>query len=113
MKLHLYFLMCYTVYIIYSKSSDTYYKGQTKDIFDRLSRHNNGQEKASRHGLPWKLLWSCEKPDRSSAIILEKKLKNLSRDRLIEFILKHPEGVAGPDALTAKRVRDQDADTLT
>jgi len=30
---------------------------------------------------------------------LEKKLKNLSRERLIGFILKHREGVAGPDAL--------------
>ncbi|WP_367182411.1 GIY-YIG nuclease family protein, partial [Winogradskyella sp.] len=38
---------------------------------------------------PWKLLWYTEKPSRSEALSLEKKLKNLSKDRLIDFIKKY------------------------
>jgi putative endonuclease len=81
--------MSYWVYIIYSESSDSYYKGQTEDLQDRITRHNNGWEKATKSGIPWKLVWKAEKPDRSSAITIEKKLKNLSRKRLIEFMSKY------------------------
>ena len=89
--------MCYTVYIIYSASSDTFYKGQTEDLSERLERHNNKQEKATRYGIPWDLVWCGNKSSRSSAILLEKKLKNLTRKRLIDFMLKYSDGVAGPD----------------
>jgi putative endonuclease len=51
------------------------------------------QEKATQFGAPWILIWKIEKPDRSSAIILERKLKNLSRQRLIDFMNKYPEGL--------------------
>jgi len=81
--------MKYWVYIIYSASTDSYYKGQTNDLNERLTRHNNGWEKATHPGAPWKLVWSTEKDDRSSAVKLEKKLKNLSRERLIKFISKN------------------------
>jgi len=37
----------------------------------------------------------CKKASRSEAILLERKLKNLSRKRTIDFIIKYPEGVAG------------------
>ena len=89
--------MCYAVYIIYSESTDSFYKGQTQDLDNRILRHNNGWEISTRHGIPWKLVWSTVKPDRSSAIRLESKLKNLSRERLIDFIRKNSQAVAGPD----------------
>jgi putative endonuclease len=89
--------MSYSVYILYSKSTDSYYKGQTEDLFDRLKRHNNRQEKSTQNGAPWTLVWCTDKHDRSSAVILERKLKNLSRKKLLDFICSHPEGVAGPD----------------
>ena len=85
------------VYILYSKSLDIFYKGQTNDLSDRLNRHNLRQEKATRNGVPWTLLWSSDKPSRSEAVLLEQKLKNLSRKRLVEFILRYPDGIAGPD----------------
>ena len=84
-------LMSYWVYILYSESTNNFYKGQTVDLKERITRHNSGFEKATRHGVPWQLIWSTEKPDRSSAVVLEQKLKNLSRKRLIEFISKYRE----------------------
>ncbi|WP_394706454.1 GIY-YIG nuclease family protein [Draconibacterium orientale] len=68
---------------------DSYYKGQTSCLEDRLFRHNSGYEKATRHGVPWKLVWSTSKPTRGEALMLEKKLKNLSRAKTIEFIKKY------------------------
>jgi len=89
--------MCYYVYILYSKSLDVFYKGQTNDLSDRIHRHNLRQEKATLCGVPWVLIWCTKKQSRSEAVILERKLKNLSKKRLVEFIKKHPEGIAGPD----------------
>jgi putative endonuclease len=92
-----FFCMYYFVYILYSQSTDTFYKGQTSDLSDRIMRHNNLSEKATRSGAPWKLIWSTAKPSRAEAMRLEKKLKNLSRVQLQKFMNKYKEGVAGPD----------------
>jgi putative endonuclease len=89
--------MIYWVYILYSESTDTFYKGQTEDLIERIKRHNSGFEKATKLGKPWRLIWCTRKPDRGSAMILEKKLKNLSRNRLITFMEKFPSEVEGPD----------------
>jgi putative endonuclease len=89
--------MHYIVYIIYSESLDIYYKGQTNNLDDRIKRHNSLQEKSTCKGAPWILVWTTWKQSRSEAIILEQKLKNLSRKRLIDFIAKYAEGIAGPD----------------
>jgi putative endonuclease len=89
--------MCYSVYIIYSESADSFYKGQTENLCERLTRHNKKIEKATKSGIPWRLIWSTNKSTRSSALKLEQKLKNLSRKRLINFMLTYSEGVAGPD----------------
>jgi len=89
----------HTVYILYSISTDRFYKGATKDVKERLSRHNAGYEKATKPGKPWTLIWTTQKPSKSEAIKLEYKLKNLSRKRLIDFILKYSDGVASQDEL--------------
>ncbi|WP_340111342.1 GIY-YIG nuclease family protein [Maribellus mangrovi] len=81
--------MSFTVYILYSLATDTYYKGQTSNLEDRLRRHNGGYEKATKRGIPWKLVWTATKKTRGEALKLEKKLKNLSRERTLEFIKKY------------------------
>ncbi|WP_111683707.1 GIY-YIG nuclease family protein [Winogradskyella tangerina] len=81
--------MPYFVYILYSKKFDTFYKGQTKDLFERIRRHNSGLEKSTKRYTPWELLWYSEKSSRSEAMTLERKLKNLSKERLKKFIKKY------------------------
>ncbi|MGB5498816.1 MAG: GIY-YIG nuclease family protein [Maribacter sp.] len=83
--------MKYFVYIIYSEAFDTYYKGQTRNVLERVRRHNSGREKATAHYLPWKLVWSTEKESRSEAMVLERKIKNLSKERTKAFIGKYSE----------------------
>ncbi len=86
-------------YILYSKKLNSFYKGETSNISDRLNRHNRGYEKATQFGVPWILLWKGEKATKSYAKLLERKLKNLSVQRTIEFILKYNEGIPSSDEL--------------
>jgi len=82
-------LVIYFVYILYSVGFDKYYIGQTGNIEDRLERHNSGSEKATKPYKPWMLVWHTLKPSRAEAMELEKKLKNLSKERLKSFIGKY------------------------
>ena len=77
------------VYILYSESHDKFYVGQTSDLGARLQRHNTGNSKYTAPYRPWKMIFSIEKESRSSAMQLEIKLKNLSKDRKIKFIEKY------------------------
>ena len=81
--------MMFYVYILYAKKHDQYYIGQTANIKDRLRRHNAGYEKATARYLPWELFWQTTKSSRKEAMTLERKLKNLSRKRLTEFVAKY------------------------
>jgi putative endonuclease len=83
----------YWVYILFSESKNSFYKGQTSNLEERINRHNKGYERSTKTGIPWKLIWSAEKGSRSEATIVEKKVKNISRDKLAEFINKFEQNV--------------------
>ena len=63
----------------------------------RLRQHNTEKEKSTKLGAPWMLLWSTTKESRSDAIKLELKLKNLTRKRTIDFMIKYKKDIKGPD----------------
>jgi putative endonuclease len=81
--------MSFFVYILYSPGHDRYYKGHTKDLAKRLSRHNAGKERSTAPYRPWQLVWFAIKPTRGAAMALETKLKMLSRVRTRAFITKY------------------------
>lgn len=58
-------------------------------MLDRLKRHNAGHALATSKGVPWVVLWCGSKPSKAEAMSLEKKLKNLSRDSTVAFMLKY------------------------
>jgi putative endonuclease len=74
----------FTVYIIYSRSLQKYYTGQTNDFEDRLARHNSGHEKYSKAGVPWELVWNIEVSSRSEAMKLENQIKKQGAKRYLE-----------------------------
>ena len=87
----------YTVYILYSPKTNSFYKGQTSNLAIRLKQHNSRNEKSTKSGVKWMLLWSTAKESRSDAIRLELKLKNLGRKRTVDFMLKYARDIAGHD----------------
>ena len=77
----------YDLYILYSERIDQYYVGHTKDIEDRLERHNNGKSISTKKGVPWKLKTSISFESRSRAMKAEKWVKNMKSRGVIEKII--------------------------
>ena len=64
------------VYILLSEKTHKYYIGATGNLPDRLLRHNNGRSKATKTGIPWKLVYSEIFQTRSEAMIRENEIKS-------------------------------------
>ena len=50
----------YFVYILKSQKILKWYIGHTNNIQRRLSEHNSGQNKSTKTGVPWKLIFLRE-----------------------------------------------------
>ena len=76
--------MDFKVYILWSKALQKFYVGSTRDLTDRLLRHNAGYEKFTSKGKPWELI--CEIPciDRKEALNLEMKIKSRGIRRYLD-----------------------------
>jgi len=47
------------VYLLLSKKTDKWYMGSTRDLRKRISSHNLGENRSTKYGVPWKLIY-CE-----------------------------------------------------
>lgn len=81
--------MQHFVYIIYSASRDIFYTGISSNLNKRLYYHNSTKGGFTSIGRPWKILWSTTKSSKKEAEVLELKIKNLSRQRKIDFMKKY------------------------
>jgi len=82
--------MPFYVYILQSQVNNSFYKGSTDDLGRRFCEHNEGKSTFTEKYTPWNLVWYTIKDSRKEAVSLEMKLKNLSTDRLMEFMKKYP-----------------------
>lgn len=84
-------MSCYT-YILWSDKLQSFYIGASCDMDRRLRDHNSGNNRSTKSGIPWQLVWKTAKPSKPEAVSLEKKLKNLrSQDRIRAFTEKYAE----------------------
>ena len=69
-----------TKYIVYIIKSDQghYYIGQTKNLEDRLHRHNANRSKSTQNKGRWELVVTAEFNTRSEAVKFEGKLKKFN-----------------------------------
>ena len=77
--------MSVDVFSLVLKSSKTgrRYVGSCADIADRLRRHNCGESPATKHGLPWTLIYEEQFPTRARACARERYFKTgRGRDEL-------------------------------
>ena len=70
--------MKHFVYIIYSNTSDIYYKGYSTDPIRRLEQHNNNESRYTSGKGPWSMVYSSEFENKSMALIEEKRIKKLN-----------------------------------
>jgi len=76
--------MLFTVYILFSKSTQKYYTGSTQDLENRMLEHNSGETKSIRNGIPWEVVWKTLLPSRAEAMQLESKIKKRGAKRFLE-----------------------------
>ena len=65
----------YYVYVLKSQKWNKPYIGVTADLKKRFRDHNSQQNKSTRHGIPWKLVYYEAYFDRTDAIKREFQLK--------------------------------------
>ena len=80
--------MAYFVYILQSMKDGSYYIGSTGDLPQRIERHNQGRSKYTKPKRPWKLAYSEEHADRSSAVRRESRLKRRKDKEFIENLVR-------------------------
>lgn len=66
--------MFYT-YIIRSLKTGRFYTGSCEGLKERLKRHNAGQVRVTRFGIPWKLVYFEEFTTRQGAYRRERQIK--------------------------------------
>jgi putative endonuclease len=63
------------VYLIQSEVDSSFYIGYTSNLELRIKQHNKGESIYSRRKKPWKLVYSEELENKTSALKREKFLK--------------------------------------
>ena len=77
----------YYLYILYSKSYDRFYIGQSQELSSRLERHNNGQVPSTKPYLPWIIRYYEIFETRGEAMKREKDIKNKKSRKYIEMLI--------------------------
>ena len=75
--------MMYYVYIIESKTDQSWYYGFSEDPEKRLFYHNEGKSSYTKSKLPWELIFSRSFDIKTEALKFERYLK---KTRNIEYI---------------------------
>ena len=64
------------LYILLSEKTNKFYIGSTGNLSDRITRHNSGRSKATKTGIPWKLIYTEAFETRTEAIKREIEIKS-------------------------------------
>ncbi|MEJ5352077.1 MAG: GIY-YIG nuclease family protein [Melioribacteraceae bacterium] len=80
--------MQWFTYIIYSPSTDKYYVGHTHNLTLRLERHNSGNSRSTKHGIPWEIVYFESYASKSEAIKREYEIKRMKSRKYIEQLIK-------------------------
>ncbi|MCD8176306.1 MAG: GIY-YIG nuclease family protein [Tannerellaceae bacterium] len=76
------------VYILFSAKLDSYYVGSTGNIEDRIKRHNQGRSKATKKGIPWRIVYKKAFETRSQAYRAELYIKSQKSKSFIQNLIK-------------------------
>ena len=79
--------MSYYLYILYSKTKDRFYIGQTSDPDERLNYHNAGYVMSTKSGRPWERIFLKEFLNRSDAMKEESRLKKAKNRTYLEWYM--------------------------
>ena len=73
--------------MLYSEKMDRYYTGIADDLVWRLERHNQGQGRYTKRGIPWKIVYTEDFDNKSDALKRESEIKSKKRISYIESLV--------------------------
>ncbi|OHA70793.1 MAG: excinuclease ABC subunit C [Candidatus Wildermuthbacteria bacterium RIFCSPHIGHO2_02_FULL_49_9] len=76
------------VYVLLSKKAQAWYIGSTKNLQKRILNHNEGKDKSTKYGLPWKLIYCEVGLNKNDARARERYLKSGMGRRYLKNRLK-------------------------
>ena len=77
------------LYVIYSKTLNKYYIGESIDVSNRLAHHNQGKQRFTKSGIPWELILIRKFLTRQDALKEEKRLKKCKNRKYLEWYIKN------------------------
>ncbi|RLD58138.1 MAG: GIY-YIG nuclease family protein [Bacteroidetes bacterium] len=84
--------MKYFVYIIYSKNIDKFYIGFTKNISERIRKHNSNHKGFTGKTNDWVIVYNEEFKTKSEAYSREREIKSWkNRNKITELIKNNNE----------------------
>ncbi len=79
--------MAYSDYILHSISSDRYYIGSSENPTRRLEFHNTKEKGFTSRYSPWQIIYQKEFMDKSTAQLMERKIKSWKSRKMIEKLI--------------------------
>jgi putative endonuclease len=80
--------MRYTFYILFSETTNKYYSGHTNKFERRIVEHNTGQNKSTKSGIPWEVVYQKHFQTRAEAAAMEAKLKRMKSKKYIKWFIQ-------------------------
>ncbi|MEY3983563.1 MAG: hypothetical protein RL160_1120 [Bacteroidota bacterium] len=80
--------MSFYLYII-QNNNGRFYKGVSAQPKIRILQHNNNEVASTAQKGPWKLVAVFLYPSKTEALIMERKIKKYSREKLLFKIAEH------------------------
>ncbi|MFH1711735.1 MAG: GIY-YIG nuclease family protein [Patescibacteria group bacterium] len=77
----------FSVYILYSASSDKYYIGSTADVEQRIKKHNSGSSRSTKPHRPWILVHEEKFDMRTDARKRENQIKKYKGGNALKRLL--------------------------
>ena len=65
----------FSVYVLHSERYNRNYIGHAQDLEVRLLQHNSGKVRATKYGIPWKIVYQEKQSTRSEAFHREQEIK--------------------------------------
>jgi len=77
-------LIMFHVYVLRSEKVKMHYYGHSKDLDNRIKKHNLGRVRSTKSGKPWKLLYSERFDSKSEAYRREMFFKSIEGYRYLK-----------------------------
>lgn len=85
--------MAHYVYILFSKTANKFYIGETPNLVDRLEIHNSSQlnTNSTKSAIPWEIYLTIQTIDKVVARKIEIHIKKMKSKIYLQNLKKYPE----------------------